>query len=46
MEALKTNNVHLMDHLLKSHAVDIYPYIYFAMSNHWKDGTKKAVCTI
>ena len=46
LKALNENDLDLMDHLLKTHTLDIYQYICFALSNHWDDADQKTVCTV
>ena len=35
--ALKKPDSKLVEELLKDYAVEIYPYIYFNISNHWRE---------
>jgi len=39
--ALKENDVKLADDLIKFNALDLYPYIYFRIKDHWNDAPIK-----
>jgi len=41
--ALKEDDVKHAEDLLKSYALDLYPYIYLKIENHWNDAPKKRI---
>ena len=44
--ALNKNNSKLIQDILGARALDVYSYVYFNISQHWKDNSWKKVCLI